>query len=96
MRIQRLCRLRQSVNTPNKEEDIKASVEALKKILNDELPYYPILYKTYSAVVSNELTGEILLLCSVITMLIAANGTAVIKSQIQKSKNYCKKSRRMI
>ena len=47
------------VNTPNKEEDIKALVEALKKILNDELPYYPILYKTYSAVVSNELTGDI-------------------------------------
>lgn len=47
------------VNTPNKEEDIKVSVEALKKILNDELPYYPILYKTYSAVVSNELTGDI-------------------------------------
>ncbi len=47
------------INTPDSEENIKASVEALKKILNDELPYYPILYKTYSAIVSNELTGDI-------------------------------------
>ena len=47
------------INTPDDEKNIKASVESMKKLLNDELPYYPILYKTYSAIVSNELTGDV-------------------------------------
>lgn len=31
----------------------------IKKILKDDLPYYPICYKTYAVICSNELTGEI-------------------------------------
>ena len=48
-----------NINTPDTVENLKSYIETLKKILSDELPYYPLLYKTYSAVVSDELTGEI-------------------------------------
>lgn len=47
------------INTLDTTENIKTSVEKLKGILSDELPYYPLMYRTYSAVVSNELTGDI-------------------------------------
>lgn len=47
------------INSPDSSENIKKSVEALKQLMIDELPYYPIMYKSYSAVVSNELTGDI-------------------------------------
>ncbi len=47
------------INTPDTSENIISYIESLKKILSDELPYYPLLYKTYSAIVSDELTGEI-------------------------------------
>lgn len=43
----------------NEQEDLFKNAESIRDIMNVAVPVYPLLYKTYSYIVSDELQGEV-------------------------------------
>lgn len=58
-RNKKLDKIALSLSSCTKISEMPALVNEAKKIMQSDLPYYPICFKTYAVITSEELTGEI-------------------------------------
>lgn len=55
----RLDKLSKALNSCMKISEMPEAVTEVKSIMKEDLPYYPICFKTYAVITSEELTGDI-------------------------------------